>query len=223
MSQHAALAVCVSHDDQLLVQALVCVFTRAQNLPWTQSHIYVMSVQAEAGLHVLTDLTDVGFGLLNVVLHGLWGTNTAESWQEVWHEGGREPQKHAGLTWKVSRRLRKRRVLTGRRLWRETMVFISKSNYWEEWDGFWYSPVLGERGATQMGDMALLAVSDREPDGDELIWTGATAPPSKTTREICEMSNNWTCLQSGTNLLTYRRLCKEFVTLKAELKLQLWK
>jgi len=31
--------------------------------------------------------------------------------------------------------------------------------------------------------MALLAVSDREPGGDELIRTGATAPSTTNTRE----------------------------------------
>lgn len=36
--------------------------------------------------------------------------------------------------------------------------------------------MLGERGEAKGGDMALLALSDREPGGDELIWIGATAP-----------------------------------------------
>lgn len=36
--------------------------------------------------------------------------------------------------------------------------------------------MLGETGEAQWEDMALLAVSDRDPGGDELIWTGATAP-----------------------------------------------
>lgn len=35
---------------------------------------------------------------------------------------------------------------------------------------------LGESGEAQGGDMALLAVSDKDPGGDELIWIGATAP-----------------------------------------------
>lgn len=34
----------------------------------------------------------------------------------------------------------------------------------------------------QMGDIALLAVSDRDPGGDELIWTGATASSTAITR-----------------------------------------
>lgn len=31
--------------------------------------------------------------------------------------------------------------------------------------------------------MALLALSDSDPDGDELIWTGATAPSTTNTKE----------------------------------------
>lgn len=44
-------------------------------------------------------------------------------------------------------------------------------------------PLLGERGEAQEGDIALLAVSDRDPGGDELIWTGATAPSTAEQRE----------------------------------------
>lgn len=46
-----------------------------------------------------------------------------------------------------------------------------------------YSPMLGERGEAQAGDIALLAVSDKDPGGDELIWTGATAPSTTNTRK----------------------------------------
>lgn len=41
----------------------------------------------------------------------------------------------------------------------------------------------GETGEETGVAMALLAVSERDPGGDELIWTGATAPSSTNTRE----------------------------------------
>lgn len=43
-------------------------------------------------------------------------------------------------------------------------------------------PVLGETGEAKEGDMALLAVSDRDPGGDELIRSGATAPSATEPR-----------------------------------------
>lgn len=42
--------------------------------------------------------------------------------------------------------------------------------------------MLGETGEAKEGDMALLAVSDRDPGGDELIWSGATAPSTTEPR-----------------------------------------
>lgn len=43
-------------------------------------------------------------------------------------------------------------------------------------------PLLGETGEAKKGDIALLAVSDRDPGGDELIWRGATAPSATEPR-----------------------------------------
>lgn len=50
--------------------------------------------------------------------------------------------------------------------------------------------LLGERGEATGRDMALLAVSDRDPGGDELIWTGATAPFTGERGGTC-------CLKGG--------------------------
>lgn len=62
-------------------------------------------------------------------------------------------------------------------------------------------PLLGERGDAQEGDIALLAVSDRDPGGDELIWTGATAPSTTEQRgdqftEVTHLTPSVTSLQT---------------------------
>lgn len=41
---------------------------------------------------------------------------------------------------------------------------------------------MGEGGEVQRGNTALLAVSDRDPGGDELIWIGATVPSTTRAR-----------------------------------------
>lgn len=46
-----------------------------------------------------------------------------------------------------------------------------------------------------MGEKARLAVSERDPGGDELIWTGATAP--STTKARKEQSGPWTHVYSS--------------------------
>lgn len=74
-------------------------------------------------------------------------------------------------------------------------------------DRCWYSPLLGERGEAQGGTPALLAVSDRVPVGDELIWTGATAPFATNTRKELH-SHILQLVESGFHV--------------AELKLHMW-
>lgn len=58
-------------------------------------------------------------------------------------------------------------------------------------------PLLGETGEEKQGDIALLAVSDRDPGGDELIWSGATAPSATEPR-----GGQFRGLESGTKLHT---------------------
>ena len=40
------------------------------------------------------------------------------------------------------------------------------------------SPVLGDRGEAEAGLKAVLVQSEREPRGDDPMWSGATAPSS---------------------------------------------
>lgn len=49
---------------------------------------------------------------------------------------------------------------------------------------------MGEGGEARGGDTALLAVSDRDPGGDELIWTGATVPSATRARDVVMGSMN---------------------------------
>lgn len=50
---------------------------------------------------------------------------------------------------------------------------------------------MGEGGEACEGDTALLAVSDRDPGGDELIWTGATVPSATRARNAVIGSMNF--------------------------------
>lgn len=57
--------------------------------------------------------------------------------------------------------------------------------------------------------MALLAVSDRDPGGDELIWTGATAPPTTNTREeqLRDYIHTYNSWQRVLSMLLLKRQC----------------
>lgn len=54
---------------------------------------------------------------------------------------------------------------------------------------------MGEGSEARGGNAALLAVSDRDPGGDELIWIGATVPSTTRARNAVIGSMNFTAQQ----------------------------
>lgn len=60
---------------------------------------------------------------------------------------------------------------------------------------------MGEGGEAEGGNMALLAVSDKDPGGEELIWIGATVPSTTRARNAVIGSMNFSAQQPSLRIL----------------------
>lgn len=66
-----------------------------------------------------------------------------------------------------------------------------------------HSPFIGEGGEAQGGNAALLAESDRDPGGDELIWIGATVPSTTRAKDAMIGSMNLPAQQPRSSCSDY--------------------
>lgn len=180
--QQAFLPISISHDNQLFVLDFTCAFsTLKKYIPLAHLHIHIMRGQVYSYFHILAGLTDLGFGFLNVILYHLW------------------KNKHKSIPTCFSRELNlPLQDILDPGKWKPAKATAR------------FLPLLWKRGEAQVGEKARLAVSERDPGGDELIWMGATAPSTTKARKE----------RSGARTHVYSSCCA--VAFKAKPKLLIW-